>query len=114
MPKMDGLALVRAVQKESPETTVIVMSAYGSHDLALEAMKAGAYDYLGKPFRPDEVLLVLRKAGERERLRAENRRVRREIEASRGHAGLIAESPSMQEELTAPGKGAPATTTVLI
>src|SRR5262249_27031084 len=86
MPGMDGLSLVRAVGKEAPETTVIVMSAYGSHDLALEAMKAGAYDYLGKPFRPDEVLLVLRKAEERERLRAENRRLRREIEATRGAA----------------------------
>src|SRR4051794_41717088 len=69
MPKLNGLDLVRAAQSASPETTVIVMSAYGSHDLAIEAMKAGAYDYLGKPFRPDEVLLVLRKAEERERLR---------------------------------------------
>ncbi len=72
MPKLDGLALVRAAQAASPETTIIVMSAYGSHQLAIEAMKAGAYDYLGKPFRPDEVLLVLRKAEERERLRLEN------------------------------------------
>src|SRR5438132_528375 len=78
MPKMNGLDLVRAAQTTSPETTIIVMSAYGSHDLAIEAMKAGAYDYLGKPFRPDEVLLVLRKAEERERLRRENLRLRRE------------------------------------
>src|SRR2546421_2826937 len=114
MPKMDGLALVRAVQKESPETTVIVMSAYGSHDLALEAMKAGAYDYLGKPFRPDEVLLVLRKAEERERLRAENRRLRREIRASRGADAIVAESPAMKDVLRLVQKVAPATTTVLI
>src|SRR5256886_12332531 len=78
MPRMDGLSLVRAVQQVAPDATVIVMSAYGSHDLAIEAMKAGAYDYLGKPFRPDEVLLVLRKAEERERLRRENLRLRRE------------------------------------
>src|SRR5437879_822622 len=52
MPRMNGLDLVRAAQASSPETTIIVMSAYGSHDLAIEAMKAGAYDYLGKPFRP--------------------------------------------------------------
>ena len=114
MPRMDGLSLVRSVQQIAPDATVIVMSAYGSHDLALEAMKAGAYDYLGKPFRPDEVLLVLRKAEERERLRAENRRLRREIEASRGHAGIIAESPSMKEVLRVVGKVAPAKTTVLI
>src|SRR5439155_12471598 len=68
MPKLNGLELIRAAQSTSPETTIIVMSAYGSHDLAIEALKAGAYDYLGKPFRPDEVLLVLRKAEERERL----------------------------------------------
>src|SRR4051812_27529702 len=74
MPRLNGLELVKAAQSASPETTVIVMSAYGSHDLAIEAMKAGAYDYLGKPFRPDEVLLVLRKAEEGERLRREGRR----------------------------------------
>ncbi|HWE26106.1 MAG TPA: sigma-54 dependent transcriptional regulator [Myxococcales bacterium] len=114
MPRVDGLQLVRTVQEQSPDTTVIVMSAYGSHDLALEAMKAGAYDYLGKPFRPDEVLLVLRKAEERERLRAENRRLRREIEASRSTNAIVAESPAMKEVLRLLQKVAPAKTTVLI
>src|SRR3954464_12101008 len=114
MPRLDGLQLVRAAQTASPETTVIVMSAYGSHELAIEAMKAGAYDYLGKPFRPDEVLLVLRKAEERERLRLENRRLRREIEASRAQPGIIAESPAMKDVLRVVAKVAPAKTTVLI
>src|SRR3954449_466230 len=82
MPRLNGLELVKAAQSASPDTTVIVMSAYGSHDLAIEAMKAGAYDYLGKPFRPDEVLLVLRKAEERERLARANLRVSPEV--SRG------------------------------
>src|SRR3954451_22147077 len=50
MPRLDGLALVRAALAAAPDLTVIVMSAYGSHELAIEAMKAGAYDYLGKPF----------------------------------------------------------------
>ena len=84
MPRLDGLALVRAALSQDPHLTVIVMSAYGSHDLAIEAMKAGAYDYLGKPFRPDEVLLVLRKAEERERLRSDISRLRREIAQARG------------------------------
>src|SRR3954453_15549031 len=114
MPRMDGLSLVRAIQQTAPDAPVIVMSAYGSHDLALDAMKAGAYDYLGKPFRPDEVLLVLRKGGEGERLRAENRRLRREIEASRRRSAIIAESPSMKEVMRVVGKVAPARTTVLI
>ena len=97
MPKMDGLALVRAAQSAAPDTTIIVMSAYGSHDLAIEAMKAGAYDYLGKPFRPDEVLLVLRKAEERERLRAANRLLRREIARARGSSELVAGGAAMKE-----------------
>ena len=114
MPKMDGLALVRAAQTASPETTIIVMSAYGSHDLAIEAMKAGAYDYLGKPFRPDEVLLVLRKAEERERLRKENSRLRREIAATRPPASIVAESAPMREVLRLVQKIAKAQATVLI
>jgi two-component system response regulator AtoC len=112
MPKMNGLELVRAAQAASPETTVIVMSAYGSHDLAIEAMKAGAYDYLGKPFRPDEVLLVLRKAEERERLRRENLRLRQEM--SRRAPQLVAEGPAMKEVLRVVQKVAPTPTTVLI
>src|SRR3954464_13725760 len=107
MPRMDGLSLVRAIQQTAPDAPVIVMSAYGSHDLALEAMKAGAYDYLGKPFRPDEVLLVLRQAEERERLHIENRRLRRELAASRGPGRLVAESAVMKEMLRVVQKVAP-------
>ena len=114
MPKIDGLELVRSAQQTSPDTTIIVMSAYGSHELAIEAMKAGAYDYLGKPFHPDEVLLVLRKAEERERLRQENLRLRREIAAARGSAQLIAEGPAMKEVMRVVQKVAPTPTTVLI
>jgi len=112
MPKMNGLDLVRAAQGASPETTIIVMSAYGSHDLAIEAMKAGAYDYLGKPFRPDEVLLVLRKAEERERLRRENVRLRQEV--SRRAPRLVADGAAMKEVLRVVQKVAPTPTTVLI
>jgi two-component system response regulator AtoC len=112
MPRMNGLDLIRAAQGISPETTIIVMSAYGSHDLAIEALKAGAYDYLGKPFRPDEVLLVLRKAEERERLRRENLRLRQEM--SRRAPQLVAEGPAMKEVLRVVQKVAPTATTVLI
>ncbi|MBS2022883.1 MAG: sigma-54-dependent Fis family transcriptional regulator [Deltaproteobacteria bacterium] len=116
MPRLDGLSLVRAAQEASPETTVIVMSAYGSHELAIEAMKAGAYDFLMKPFRPDEVHLVLRKAEERERLRAESRWLKREIERARGAGqnGMVAESAPMKEILRVVAKVAAAKATVLI
>jgi two-component system response regulator AtoC len=66
MPRMDGLDFLKEVQKASPETSVIMMSAYGTIDTAIEAMKLGAYDYISKPFKPDEIILTLKKAEERE------------------------------------------------
>ena len=72
MPEMSGLELLKAIQEIRPDLTVIVMSAFGSLDTAIEAMKLGAYDYVSKPFKQDEILLTLKKAEERERLRKEN------------------------------------------
>src|SRR5688572_15698870 len=69
MPKMGGLDLLSTLKAKGAEVTVIVMSAYGSLDLAIEAIKAGAYDYIAKPFKPEELLLTLKKAEERESLR---------------------------------------------
>ncbi|MDH3558252.1 MAG: response regulator, partial [Deltaproteobacteria bacterium] len=60
MPVMDGMAFLENFQDMQLESTVIVMSAYGSLDTALEAMKRGAYDYVSKPFKPDEIMLTLR------------------------------------------------------
>jgi len=65
MPEMGGLDLLRAVKEKKVQATVIMMSAYGNLDTAVEAMKLGAYDYVSKPFKPDEILLTLRKAEER-------------------------------------------------
>ncbi len=114
MPKMSGLELVPRALAIAPELTIIVMSAYGSQELAIEAMKAGAYDYLGKPFRPDEVLLVLRKAEERERLRAQNRLLRRELEGSRVGSELVATGAAMREVMRIVQKAAPTKATMLI
>jgi two-component system response regulator AtoC len=72
MPGLGGLGLVERASASHPALTILVMSAFGSVELALEAMKRGAYDYVAKPFKQDEVLLALRKAEERERLRREN------------------------------------------
>src|SRR5215470_7934930 len=66
MPRMGGLDLLATLKAKQHPATVIVMSAYGNVDLAIEAMKAGAYDYVSKPFKPDEIVLALRKAEERE------------------------------------------------
>jgi two-component system response regulator AtoC len=114
MPGMDGLALLREIQRLRPELTVIVMSAYGAQEAALEAMKAGAYDYVSKPFRKDEVVLVLRKAEERERLARENRRLRTELAGGWGPANLVGASAAMQEVLRQIRKVAPQKTTVLV
>src|SRR5512138_250716 len=114
MPGMDGLALLREIQRLRPELTVIVMSAYGAQDAALEAMKAGAYDYVSKPFRKDEVVLVLRKAEERERLARENRRLRTELAGSFGPGNLVGPSAAMQEVVRQVRKVAPQKTTVLV
>jgi len=114
MPGMGGLALVRELQRTTPDLLVVVMSAYGSHDTAIEAMKAGAYDYLGKPFKPDDVVLVLRKAEERERLGRENRRLRSELASAYRPESLVARSEAMQVVLRQLRKVAPQKTTVLL
>ena len=72
MPEMSGLDLLRELERMHLRPTTIMMSAYGSNEIALECMKLGAYDYIAKPFKGDELLLTLRKAEERERLRREN------------------------------------------
>ena len=72
MPDMDGLTFLEQPEVRSLNSTIIMMSAYGSIDTALECMKRGAYDYISKPFKPDEVVLTLRKAEERQELRQEN------------------------------------------
>jgi two-component system response regulator AtoC len=91
-----------------------MMSAYGSEEAAIEAMKRGAYDYISKPFRPDEVAIVLRKAEERERLRQENVRLRRELGSEEAFTHLIGESAVMQELQRQIRKAAQVPTTVLI
>jgi two-component system response regulator AtoC len=82
MPGIDGLDLVDEMRRRGSASTVIVMSAFGTLDVAVEAMKRGAYDYIAKPFKPDEVLLVLRKADERERLWRENQALRQKLAAA--------------------------------
>ncbi len=73
MPKMGGMEFLKVSRDRIGAATIIMMSAYGSIDTAIEAMKSGAYDYISKPFKTDEVYLTLKKAEERESLKAENR-----------------------------------------
>jgi two-component system response regulator AtoC len=114
MPRMDGLELVRELHRLQPGLTVVVMSAYGTHDTALEAVKAGAYDYIPKPFKPDDVLLLLHKVEERERLARENRRLRSELASAYGQDNQVIASAAMQEVMRSIQKVAPQKTTVLL
>ena len=114
MPKMGGLDLLATLKAKQNPATVIVMSAYGSVDLALEAMKAGAYDYVGKPFKPDEIVLALRKAEERETLRRENRALKEQIQKESQFESILAKSQSMTDIFRTITKIADYKTTVLI
>ncbi len=114
MPKMNGIDLLTALKAKGSLATLIVMSAYGSHDLAIEAMKAGAYDYVAKPFKPDEILLTLRKAEERETLRRENQKLREEIRKENKFDEILAKSAPMLEIFRTIGKIADYKTTVLV
>ncbi|HVR19279.1 MAG TPA: sigma-54 dependent transcriptional regulator [Polyangiaceae bacterium] len=114
MPKMGGLDLLAALKAKGNDATVIVMSAYGNVDLAIDAMKAGAYDYVQKPFKHDEVVLALRKAEERESLRRENRALRDEIRKEHRFEDILAKSASMQEIFRTIVKISEYKTTVLV
>jgi len=82
MPGVDGMELLPQLVQRLPSTAVVMMSAYGTEELALQAIRAGAYDYLAKPFQPAEALFTLRKAREREVLRRSNQLLRREVDRS--------------------------------
>src|SRR6056297_4243370 len=117
MPNMDGMAFLQAAQSHLENTNVIMMSAYGSIDTAVEAMKNGAYDYISKPFKPDEILLTLKKAEERERLKSENTRLKEQIQAiedSFNFGELIGKSKTMKDLFKLAAKVAHYETTVLI
>ena len=114
MPEMDGLTFLRHYRERGGSALVIVMSAYGGEDAAIAAMKEGAYDYVPKPFRPDEVVLTLRKAEERERLREEVAGLRAQLAMGPAERGLVAESGAMRQALALVARVAEHNTTVLI
>lgn len=114
MPEMDGLAFLREVQKMGTDATIIMMSAYGTLDIAIEAMTLGAYDYISKPFKPDEVILTLRKAEERERLRKENEFLRKEVEKEYSFENIISKNEAIQKIFEVIKKVAQYKSTILI
>ena len=79
MPGMDGLQVLKAVKKRSPETLVMIITAFGTVDIAVEAMKLGAYDYITKPFNRDELRLTVDKALQFTGMAEENKRLRSQL-----------------------------------
>jgi two-component system, NtrC family, response regulator AtoC len=117
MPKMGGMEFLKLSRDRIGAATVIMMSAYGNIDTAIEAMKSGAYDYISKPFKTDEVYLTLKKAEERERLKAENRLLKERIQKIEGDYNfgkMVAKSKAMQSVFHLANKAAQYKTTVLI
>ncbi|MBW2513976.1 MAG: sigma-54-dependent Fis family transcriptional regulator [Deltaproteobacteria bacterium] len=117
MPNMDGMTFLSEAGKREHETTIIMMSAYGSVETAIAAMKKGAYDYISKPFKADEVQMTLKKAEERERLKRENRLLRERIshiEENYRFRNMIGKSSAMKEVFKLVEKVAQYNTTVLI
>jgi len=97
MPRMDGMAFLKQAKAKGLEGTIIMMSAYGTVDTAVEAMKIGAYDYVSKPFNADEIVLTIKKAEERERLREENIRLKEEVQRDYDLENIVAKSEAMRK-----------------
>ncbi len=114
MPGRSGLEILPELIRAQPDATVLMMSAYGQVDQALEAVRRGAYDYLAKPFQAEELLLAIGKAEERERLRRENRQLRRELSHGGVEGALVAASAAMREIYDLVERAAEFKTTVLV
>lgn len=97
MKDMDGVELLKKIKEVNPETIVLMVTAYASVDTAIDAMKAGAYDYITKPFKIDEVKHIIKNALDRKRLEAENILLKKELKSRYGFANLIGTSPKMLE-----------------
>ncbi len=97
MPEMDGLQLLAELKEYEPSLLVIVITAYGTIENAVQALRSGAYDYIAKPFENDEIRLTVAKALERERLLAENRYLHAELEGRYDFSGIIGSSPAMEK-----------------
>ncbi len=114
MPGMSGLDLLRSIRAISPETEVILITAYGTIEMAVDAMKQGAYDFVVKPFKRHDIVRPVRRALEKYALIEENRRLRNELERTLGVREIIGQSPLMRDTLELVDQVAPSSATVLV
>ena len=92
MPEMSGLDLLRSLKAITPETEVILITAHGTIEMAVNAMKQGAYDFVVKPFKRHDIVRGVRRALEKQRLVLENRQLRAELDRTLGHRQIIGQS----------------------
>jgi len=114
MPGMDGIEVLRRIKRIDPLVPVIIITAYGSVESAISAMKIGALDYVQKPFKHDGLLLTLEKALERKRLQDENLRLKDELRQRFGFANIIGKSQAMQSVFDLVKAAAPTRSTILL
>jgi len=114
MPKADGFEVLREVKEISPNTVVLMVTAFGTTESAIEAMKQGAYDYVHKPFKIDEIRLIVQKALEKKQLREELSLLREKFQSSFGLENIIGKSDKMQDLFKLIPKVANSNSTVLI
>ena len=110
MPGVDGMKVLEALRAQDPGVPVVMLTAHGSERVAVAAMKAGAHDYLPKPFDPDELTLTVKRAIETRELRLQNARLRTETALGRS---IVAESPAMRRVIDMVARVAPKDVTVL-
>jgi two-component system response regulator PilR (NtrC family) len=114
MAGMNGIDVLKTVKEASPETVVIMITAYATAETAVEAMKQGAYDYITKPFKVDEIKLIIQKAFEKRHLRTENLLLKREVGSRHGFENFIGISEVMQKIFVLIRQVAETNSTVLI
>jgi len=114
MPDGDGLDLLRAVKKITPNTEVILLTGYGTVETAVEAMKEGAYDFITKPFKKAVILSTIERAIERQNLRQENTYLKAQLGKGKAYDEIIGKSQVLQDVLAMVERVAPLISTVLI
>jgi two-component system response regulator PilR (NtrC family) len=114
MPGLDGIQVLQGIKKVDPQAVVIIITAYASVESAISAMKMGAYDYIQKPFKHDELLLTIERALEHRRLQDENIRLRGELKRRFGFENIIGRSQPMQKIFELIKAIAPTRSTILI
>src|SRR5271165_6857855 len=114
LPGISGLDFLQTAKQQNPALPIVVMTAFGSVETAVEAMKAGASDYVLKPFSLAEIRIVVRKELDHSRLQEENRSLREALGQKYSHPNIVARSPKMQEVLATVERVAPTNSTVLL